>query len=99
MHDCARFERRGLPSAAMVSSAFLPQARHQAAQLGLDAVAHILVPVQHPMSDQTLKQMRGKADAAYPLARDALVEQPSADADGEEKEEAVVEAPHADCSS
>ena len=72
MHDIARFERRGLPSAALISSAFLPQARWQARELGMAGVAHLLVPVEHPMSDKTPSQMYAKADACYEACRSAL---------------------------
>jgi hypothetical protein len=73
MHDMSELEKAGLPCCALVSSAFLPQARWQANQLGLNGVEHLLVGVQHPFSDQNLEQIRGKADAVYEATVNALV--------------------------
>ena len=70
MHDAAFFERSGVPSAALVSSEFLPQAWFQAHGIGAGHVRR--VAVRHPMSDQTVQQMHAKADACYATVLKAL---------------------------
>lgn len=63
MHDVAFFERQGLASVALLSSAFAPQAQYQATSLGLEGAVKLFVA--HPISDQTLEQMIKKADSVY----------------------------------
>lgn len=70
MHDGAYFESKGLPSVALVSDAFKPQAQYQAKSLGLEKAARVFI--QHPISDQTDAQLHSKADAAYAAVTEAL---------------------------
>jgi hypothetical protein len=49
MHDVASFERRGLPSVALLTDTFRIQASYQARKLGLEASARVFVP--HPVID------------------------------------------------
>lgn len=78
IHDVAFFEAQGIPSAALLSDAFLPQATYQAESLGAAGVRR--VGVAHPISDQTAAQLRAKADACLPSVlralTDATYEQP-----------------------
>eukprot|EP00051_Salpingoeca_urceolata_P032120 m.14357 g.14357 ORF g.14357 m.14357 type:complete len:95 (+) comp4786_c0_seq1:1606-1890(+) len=74
MHDVAFFESKGLPSVAVLSDAFQPQAAYQAQKLGLQATVRLFV--KHPISDQTPAQMHAKADVVYGDVVDALTTQP-----------------------
>ena len=65
MHDMSVLEKEGIACVALVSSAFLPQARWQSGKLGLVGEAALLVGVEHPFSDQTGEEIRGKADAVF----------------------------------
>jgi len=70
MHDGAFFESKGIPSVALVSDAFKPQAQFQAKALGLENAARVFVP--HPISDQTASQLHAKADAVFEQVVEAL---------------------------
>lgn len=72
MHDMSVLEQKGIPTAALVSSAFLPQARWQADKLGLIGVDSLLVGVKHPFSDQSLEQIRTKAEDVFEATLNAL---------------------------
>mmetsp|Transcript_55366 Transcript_55366/g.157329 ORF Transcript_55366/g.157329 Transcript_55366/m.157329 type:complete len:93 (+) Transcript_55366:154-432(+) len=63
MHDAAYLESRGVPTVAVISSAFKPQAAYQARMLGLEQVR--VEFVQHPISDATKEQMQQKAASAF----------------------------------
>ena len=73
MHDVAWFEARGVPSAAILSSAFGRQAHYQAEGLGLTGVGPCLHMVAHPISDQTKEEMHAKADVAFDSIVDSLL--------------------------
>jgi len=70
MHDGAFFESKGIPSVALVSDAFKPQAQYQAKALGLEEAARVFVA--HPISDQTVAQLHAKAEAAFEQVAEAL---------------------------
>mmetsp|Transcript_16506 Transcript_16506/g.34892 ORF Transcript_16506/g.34892 Transcript_16506/m.34892 type:complete len:93 (+) Transcript_16506:184-462(+) len=70
MHDAAHFESVGIPSVAVISSEFKPQAAYQARMLGLEEVRAEFV--QHPISDATLEMMEQKAVGAFPGVVQAL---------------------------
>lgn len=70
MHDGAFFESKGIPSVALVSDAFKPQAQYQAKALGLEDAPRVFV--QHPISDQTPAQLHAKADAVFEKVAEAL---------------------------
>jgi hypothetical protein len=60
LHDSIALEERGIPTVAVVTSAFRIAARAQAAKLGrpdYDAVY-----VEHPIQDQTKDEIRRRAD-------------------------------------
>lgn len=61
-HDVAMFEKRGLPSVALLTTEFKHQAQYQAVKLGLERSARVLV--QHPVTDPTAT-LSSKADAAF----------------------------------
>ena len=61
-HDVAMFEKRGLPSVALLTTEFKHQAQYQAVKLGLERSARVLV--QHPVVDPTAT-LASKADAAF----------------------------------
>mmetsp|Transcript_54416 Transcript_54416/g.174481 ORF Transcript_54416/g.174481 Transcript_54416/m.174481 type:complete len:93 (-) Transcript_54416:575-853(-) len=63
MHDAAYLESHGIPTVAIISSAFRPQAAYQAQMLGLDQVR--VEFVQHPISDVSAEQMKQKASDAF----------------------------------
>lgn len=73
MHDVAWFESQGLPSTAILSTAFQKQAHYQADGLGLNEVKGLLTYVLHPISDQTVPQMADKADGCMESAVAALL--------------------------
>ena len=99
MHDCAALEKLGLPCAALVSEAFLPQARWQADQLGLRGVEALLVGVRHPMSDKTKAEIEEKADAVFEETVAALTEPLRQREDDEQQEEVQVQVQEDDCKS
>lgn len=70
MHDVGFFEKKGVPSVALLSACFKPQAQYQATSLGL-AKAHRAF-VSHPISDQTKEQLEAKADAVFKHVVQAL---------------------------
>eukprot|EP00041_Stephanoeca_diplocostata_P004006 m.40149 g.40149 ORF g.40149 m.40149 type:complete len:94 (-) comp14782_c0_seq6:2553-2834(-) len=93
MHDVVALERAGLPSVALVSSAFKRQAPFQARQLGLATAP--CVYVQHPISDQTEAQLRAKAVAVFDAVVTALTSNNVVAADSNLDESAQ----EADCDS
>mmetsp|Transcript_17774 Transcript_17774/g.23530 ORF Transcript_17774/g.23530 Transcript_17774/m.23530 type:complete len:102 (+) Transcript_17774:599-904(+) len=95
MHDIADLEKKGVPCAALVSSAFVKQARWQAERLGLEGIETLLVGVEHPFSNQNLEQIRIKTDHVFEDAVKALKEvrdvgdvtRNTVDSDDEEEED------------
>mmetsp|Transcript_13379 Transcript_13379/g.15917 ORF Transcript_13379/g.15917 Transcript_13379/m.15917 type:complete len:125 (+) Transcript_13379:92-466(+) len=70
MHDVLSLERGGVSSVALISDEFMPQALYQGKQVAgramkAEEVLSLVVWVQHPISDQTEKQMLYKADQCY----------------------------------
>jgi len=63
MHDTAQLETAGIPSVAILSSAFKNQAHVQASSLGCADAFRVFV--QHPISDQTPAQMEAKARECF----------------------------------
>jgi len=63
MHDAAYLESHGIPTVAVISSAFKPQAAYQADMLGLKQVRAEFV--QHPISDASKEQMIQKATDTF----------------------------------
>ena len=78
-HDGAFFESAGIPSVALVSDAFKPQAQFQASNLGLQDQARVYV--SHPISDQTPAALHAKADKVFDKVRIALESNEPAPAD------------------
>mmetsp|Transcript_12739 Transcript_12739/g.17555 ORF Transcript_12739/g.17555 Transcript_12739/m.17555 type:complete len:99 (-) Transcript_12739:195-491(-) len=91
MHDISDLERLGIPCAALVSSEFLHQSRWQAEKLGLAGVETLLVGVEHPFSNQSLEQIRHKAENAFDSTMKALQEAKVADVTKRESDDIPVE--------
>lgn len=70
MHDGAHFESQGLPSIAVCSAEFQPQAAYQARMLGFDDLRAEFV--SHPISDASEEEMERKAEGAFPAILQAL---------------------------
>lgn len=66
MHDVHTLERqKGIPSVALVTSAFAEQAHFQSAALGLKQPERHVVLAEHPISDASPAELVAKADALY----------------------------------
>ena len=72
MHDAAWAERNGLPAVVVLSDAFVPQAKFNAAALGQAEIAHVTVP--HPIQCNTDKAIVAKAEAVMPYVLAALTD-------------------------
>jgi hypothetical protein len=69
MHDGISLEALGVPTAVIVTSEFLREAKVQRAALGMAG----LVPavIQHPLSSLTEEEIRSRAAAVLPQVLDA----------------------------
>jgi hypothetical protein len=64
MHDAIELEARGVPTAVIVTSEFVREARVQREALGMAGV--IPVTIAHPLSSLTDEQIQARAAAALP---------------------------------
>jgi hypothetical protein len=64
MHDAIELEARGVPTAVIVTSEFVREARVQREALGMAGV--IPVVIAHPLSSLTDEQIQARAAAALP---------------------------------
>jgi hypothetical protein len=64
MHDAIELEARGVPTAVIVTSEFVREARVQREALGMAGV--IPVVIAHPLSSLTDEQIQARASAALP---------------------------------
>jgi hypothetical protein len=64
MHDAIELEARGLPTAAIVTTEFVREARAQREALGMRGVVPVVIP--HPLSSLTDEQIAARAAAALP---------------------------------
>lgn len=71
LHDVARLEEAGLPTAAVGTEPFVDEALEMAAVLGLEGYRMVLVP--HPVQLLDEAGVHALADTAYPAIRARLV--------------------------
>jgi hypothetical protein len=64
MHDAIELEARGVPTAVIVTSEFVREAKVQREALGMAGVVPVVIP--HPLSSLTDEQIRARAAAALP---------------------------------
>lgn len=69
-NDCLVYERKGLPTVAVASDAFIPQAKFQAEKLGMEDM--VVVFVRHPISNCTKAEIEEKADEVFQQLVDGL---------------------------
>ena len=62
MHDGISLESLGLPTAVIVTAAFLHEAKLQRAALGMNGLAPVVI--EHPLSSLTGEQIEGRAAQA-----------------------------------
>lgn len=62
MHDGISLELLGVPTAVIVTSSFLYEARVQRAALGMTALVPVVI--EHPLSSLTDEEIRGRAAQA-----------------------------------
>lgn len=62
MHDGFSLEALGVPTAVIVTSTFLHEARVQRAALGMTALVPVVI--EHPLSSLTGEEIRGRASQA-----------------------------------
>lgn len=62
MHDTVRLERRGVPTAVIVTAAFVQEAETQRAALGADGVEPVVVT--HPLSTLSEDEIEDRAQEA-----------------------------------
>lgn len=70
MHDAAALERRGVPTAVIVTDAFLREADVQRMALGAERLQ--LVVIAHPLSTLTTDEIAARAAAAAPAVERVL---------------------------
>ena len=76
IRDAVEFERRGIPTATIISSHFKPVGRQIAAMAGLADLPIAEIP--HPVGSVDLAEVRGKADLAVEAIVAALTNAPDA---------------------
>jgi len=64
MHDAIELEARGVPTAVIVTSEFVREARVQREALGMAGLVPVVI--EHPLSSLTEEQIRERAAAALP---------------------------------
>ena len=64
MHDAIELEARGVPTAVIVTSDFVREARVQREALGMTGVVPVVIA--HPLSSLTDDQIQARAAAALP---------------------------------
>ncbi len=71
MHDAGSLEALGVPTAAIVTEAFLNEARAQLAAMGMETLQPVVVP--HPLSTLSDEEITGRAREAAPLVVKTLL--------------------------
>jgi len=74
MHDSVDLESHGLPTAVIVTSEFLLEARTQRDALGMTALEPVVIA--HPLSSLTDEEIAQRAQAALPLIEHAWLGAP-----------------------
>lgn len=64
MHDGIELESLGVPTAVIITTEFLHEARVQRAALGMEGIVPVVI--QHPLSSLTEDEIRSRAAAALP---------------------------------
>ena len=64
MHDAIELEARGVPTAVIVTSEFVREAKVQREALGMTGVVPVVI--EHPLSSLTDEQIRARVAAAVP---------------------------------
>ena len=64
MHDAIELEARGVPTAVIVTSEFVREARAQREALGMTGVVPVVI--EHPLSSLTDGEIAARAAAALP---------------------------------
>ena len=64
MHDAIELEARGVPTAVIVTSEFVREAKVQREALGMSGVVPVVI--EHPLSSLTDEQIRARVAAALP---------------------------------
>lgn len=64
MHDAIELEARGVPTAVIVTSEFVREAKVQREALGMPGVVPVVIP--HPLSSLTDEEIRARVAAALP---------------------------------
>lgn len=64
MHDTARLEQRGVPTAVIVTAAFVEEAEVQRAALGADDLEPVVIT--HPLSTLSEEEIEERAREAAP---------------------------------
>ena len=70
MHDATALEEMGLPTAAIVTEAFLGEARSQAVALGMERLEPVVI--EHPLSTLSMDEIHARALHAAPGVRKTL---------------------------
>jgi hypothetical protein len=69
MHDSVELEAKGLPTAVIVTTEFLLEARTQRDALGMTALEPVVIA--HPLSSLTDDEIARRAEEALPLVERA----------------------------
>jgi len=64
MHDAIELEARGVPTAVIVTTEFVREAKVQRAALGMPGVVPVVIA--HPLSSLTDEEIRARVAAALP---------------------------------
>ncbi|HEX4927539.1 MAG TPA: hypothetical protein VFV74_06040 [Burkholderiales bacterium] len=64
MHDAIELEGRGVPTAVIVTTEFVREAKVQREALGMPGVIPVVIP--HPLSSLTDEEIRSRVAAALP---------------------------------
>jgi hypothetical protein len=64
MHDAIELEARGIPTAVVVTSEFVREAKVQREALGMTGIVPVVI--EHPLSSLTDEEIAARAAAALP---------------------------------
>jgi|TARA_B110000116_G_scaffold259567_1_gene261794 uncharacterized membrane protein len=71
LHDAIGLEQRGVPTAAIITAAFVREAEVQRAALGAEGLDTVVIT--HPLSTLTDAEIQSRADEAVPQVLAILV--------------------------
>ena len=75
MHDTARLEQRGVPTAVIVTAAFVEEAEVQRAALGADDLEPVVIT--HPLSTLSEEEIEDRAQEAASQLERVLTSRPA----------------------